>query len=396
MVLKFNRLVQTGLGIFIGLVSCLSFLTAAPTPDSATPIIPTPPKIAASSYILIDANSGKVLVSHNADEHRAPASLTKVMTGYILARELAQGNVKLDDKALISEKAWRTPGSRMFVKEGTEVSLDDLRKGMIIQSGNDASVAIAEHLAGGEDAFAQLMNAQAKQLGMDNTHFVDATGLSGKNQYTSATDMATLARALINNYPKFYTIYSKKSFTYNNIKQGNRNLLLYRDNSVDGVKTGHTDLAGYNLIASAKRDGMRLISVVMGTKSFQARANESQKLLNYGFRFYQTVKLYSTEQKVKTVDVWLGKKDKVNLGVAQDLYITIPRNSEKLISAKTQLSDLLKAPIVAGKNYGLLKVFYKDEEIKEVPLIAEQSIEQAGFMARLWGRIKLFFYRLVN
>ena len=270
----------------------------------AAPIIPSPPQLAAAGYLLVDADTGHVIVEHNSKQRLPPASLTKIMTSYIASSVIKLGTLRLEEEVNISEKAWRMEGSRMFIQEGTQVTVGDLLKGIIIQSGNDASVALAEHIAGAEDAFADVMNQQAQVLGMSDSHFMNATGLPDENHYTTASDLAKLTKALIVDYPEHYKLYSEKYFTFNDIRQPNRNQLLWRDKSVDGVKTGHTDAAGYCLVASAERDGMRLISVVMGTESEQARATESQKLLTYGFRYYETIRLYEASTSLKTVKVW--------------------------------------------------------------------------------------------
>ena len=284
-------------------------VNTVPTLPAQPVIIPAPPEVAASSYILIDAESGRVIMEKNADQPLPPASLTKMMTSYVVEYEAERGKIKYTDPVLISVNAWRTGGSKMFVREGTTVSVEDLLKGIIIQSGNDASVAIAEHIAGSESAFADIMNQDAKVLGMNNTHFVNATGLPAQNHYSSARDLAILAKALITHFPEQYKIYAEKYFTWNDIRQPNRNLLLWRDNTVDGLKTGHTDEAGYCLVASAVRDGMRMISVVLGTTSEEARARETQKLLSYGFRYFETHHLYSPGVTLQDAQVWKGAVD---------------------------------------------------------------------------------------
>jgi len=298
---------------------------AAGAAQAAAPIIPPPPDVAASSYLLIDADTKEVLVEHNIHEPLPPASLTKLMTSYIAAVELEAGRIKLTDQVPVSVKAWRTGGSKMFIREGTTVSLEDLLRGMIIQSGNDASVAIAEHIAGSEGAFADMMNQQAVVLGMENSHFVNATGLPEEDHYTTAWDLALLTRAMIEKHPEHYAMYSEPSFEYNDISQPNRNRLLLRDRTVDGVKTGHTEAAGYCLVASALRGNMRLISVVMGTASDEARMRESQKLLSYGFRYFETQRLYEAGVPLKTAELWYGEAEQIELGAAEDVYVTIPR-----------------------------------------------------------------------
>ena len=305
----------------------------ASLPVQAAKITPAPPQVAARAYIVMDADTGKVIMASREGERFPPASLTKMMTSYILEGELTKGNVSKNDLVPISVKAWRTPGSRMFIKEGTQVLLSDLLKGIIIQSGNDASVAVAEYIAGSESAFADMMNQHAALLGMQNSHFMNATGLPAEDHYSSAYDLALLAQAIIQKYPEQYGIYSEKYFTYNKIRQPNRNKLLWRDDSVDGLKTGHTDAAGFCLVASAKRDGMRLITVVMGTSSEEARAQESQKLLAYAFRYFRTHKLYDAGQVLETAKVWAGQQKQLKVGLQSAMAITIPRGEGEQLQA---------------------------------------------------------------
>lgn len=357
-------------------------------------MIPSPPQVEASGYILMDAASGQILVEHNAHEPLPPASLTKIMTDYIVARELHNGNLSLDEQVTISVNAWRMGGSKMFVREGTRVSVEDLLRGLIIQSGNDATVALAEHIAGGEDAFAELMNQQADRLGLKTSYFVNATGWPDERQVTSAYDMAVLTRALIRDFPENYAMYREKSFTYNNITQQNRNLLLWRDATVDGVKTGHTEAAGYCLVASAERDGMRLISVVMGTSSEQARARESQKLLNYGFRFFESYQAYGAGETLTTTRVWMGEKSEVALGLDERLMMTIPRGSHEQLDAAMTVHNDVTAPISQGQQLGTLTISLQGEVLLEKPLVALTDIEEAGFFKRMWHRLVRFFSNL--
>lgn len=357
-------------------------------------LIPAEPQIAATAYLVMDADTGKVIASKNADKPFAPASLTKMMTAYILEYELSKGNVGLEDLVLISEKAWRTQGSRMFIREGTQVRLGDLMKGIIIQSGNDASVAVAEHIAGSEPAFADLMNQHADLLGMKNTNFLNATGLPADGHESSAADLATLAKAIINDFPDLYSIYSEKYFTYNDIRQPNRNKLLWRDKTVDGMKTGYTDAAGYCLVASAKRDGMRLISVVLGTKDEEARARESQKLLSYAFRYYRTHKLYESGVMLNTTKVWSGLKDQLKIGINESLSVTIPRGQADKLQATMDVDRVIKAPIEKGQELGQVRVTLDGELVTEVPLVALEAIPEAGLLKRIWHAILLFFSSL--
>lgn len=371
--------------------------TVMATSSQAKVLIPAPPQLAASAWILLDANTGKVLVEHNSDEQLPPASLTKMMTSYIVASELQSGKVSEQDQVPISVTAWKMGGSKMFVREGTSVPLIDLLRGVIIQSGNDASVALAEYLAGSEGAFADVMNQQAELLGMSSTTYHNATGWPSEGHQTTARDLSLLARALIQHHPKQYGIYSEKYFEYNGINQPNRNRLLWRDSSVDGLKTGHTEAAGYCLVASAVRKGMRLVSVVMGTKSEEARAQESQKLLAYGFRYYETGKVYSAGDVIQeNTPVWYGVDDKVNLVVSEDVYVTIPRGAKDDLDAKILVDDIIEAPLLDKQELGRLSVSYEGEPVLDLPLVADHAIEEAGIFARLWDAISLFFRGLFS
>lgn len=376
--------------------TCVMLVLTIGQVQAASPMIPAAPQIAATAYLVMDADTGKVILESQSDERFAPASLTKMMTSYIVEYELNKGNVGLEDLVLVSENAWRTQGSRMFIREGTQVKLGDLLKGIIIQSGNDASVAVAEHIAGSESAFAGLMNQHARELGMTNTNFANATGLPAENHYSSAKDLAILAKAIIQKFPEHYGIYAEKYFTYNKIRQPNRNKLLWRDNTVDGIKTGHTEEAGYCLVASAKRDDMRLISVVMGTSSEEARAQESQKLLAYAFRHFRTHKLYSANESLSDVKVWGGQQDQVKLGLQEALAVTVPRGQAEQLQAIMDVDKVIKAPVVAGQEYGVVRVSLGDEEIATVPLVAMQDVEQGGLLKRIWHAIVLFFTGLIS
>lgn len=380
------------------LARCLAFfalVVLAPL-AAAAPAIPSPPQLAAKSFVLMDAASGEVLVQENGDQRLPPASLTKLMTAYIATLEINKGRISEQDMVTISEKAWRTGGSRMFVQVNTQVSVGDLLHGIIIQSGNDASVAIAEHIAGSEEAFADLMNAAATRLGMVNSHFVNATGLPNPEHYSSAHDMAILARAIIYEDPQHYAIYSQKEFFWNNIKQPNRNLLLWRDNTVDGLKTGHTEEAGYCLVASAQRDGMRLITSVFGTNSEQTRAAETQKLLTYGFRFFETRAFYQKGTVLAEPPVWKGTADKVRAGLGQDLTMTLPRGQADKLQASMTFEQQLVAPIEQGQVIGKVEVRLGDELVRSTDLIALDAVEEGGFFRRLWDSLRLFFFGLFN
>lgn len=357
-------------------------------------LIPAPPQVSASSYILMDATSGEVIVEHESYVQLPPASLTKMMTAYIVENEISQGNINLYDEVPISIKAWKTGGSKMFIKEGSKVILEDLLKGVIIQSGNDASIALAEYVAGSEDAFADVMNQQAVLLGMTNSSFMNATGLPDENHYSTAADLANLALAIINDFPDQYPLYSEKYFTYNNIRQPNRNRLLWRDKSVDGLKTGHTEEAGFCLVASAKRNNMRLISVVMGTSSENARAKETQKLLNYGFRYYQTHTLYTAGQSLSENKVWGGALDLVQLGLAKEVVVTIPRGHKDELDAEIVINQIIEAPVNVGQEFGRLVVKLDNKVIVDEPLVALEPVPEGGLFKRLWDMIKLFFIGL--
>ncbi len=362
----------------------------------AAALIPAPPAVAAKAYIVMDADTGEVIAAKNEDLPFAPASLTKMMTAYILEYELNKGNVSKNDLVLVSEKAWRTQGSRMFIREGTQVKLGDLMRGIIIQSGNDASVAVAEHIAGSETAFADLMNQHARLLGMKSSHFVNATGLPADDHLSTAHDLALLARAIIKDFPEHYGIYSEKYFTYNDIRQPNRNKLLWRDKTVDGIKTGYTDDAGYCLVASASREGMRVITVVLGTSSEDSRAQESQKLLSYAFRYYRTHQLYNAAEALSSSKVWAGINDKVMLGLDQPLAVTIPRGQADQLKAVMDLDRVIKAPVLKGQQYGNVKVTLNEQLVAEVPLVALNDVAEGGLLKRIWDSIVLFLVSLVS
>jgi D-alanyl-D-alanine carboxypeptidase (penicillin-binding protein 5/6) len=356
----------------------VSIALATPA-QAAQALVPQPPQLAASAYILIDAVTGKVIVEMNADQPLPPASLTKMMTAYMLAYEVAAGNVSLDDQVRISEKAWRTKGSRMFIQEGKFVKLEDLMRGIIIQSGNDASVAVAEHLAGSEEAFADLMNQHAIRLGMTQTHFRNATGLPAEGHQTTARDLAILARAIIRDYPEDYLVYAEKEFTFNDIRQPNRNKLLWRDSTVDGLKTGYTSAAGYCLVASAKKDGQRLISVVLGSSSTEARAQESQKIITYGMRFFETHALYDAKESLTKARVWGGAEDYMELLIERELAVTIPRGQAKYIKATIEVNNGIEAPVFAGDVLGKLVITLDTDVILERDLVASMDMLEGGF-----------------
>lgn len=361
---------------------------------SQSVLIPSPPQIAGSSYVLMDPGSGRILMEENSHERLPPASLTKMMTAYIVERELDEGRIAMSDMVPISVNAWKTEGSRTFVREGTQVSVEDLLRGVIIQSGNDASVALAEFVAGSEDAFVDIMNQQARLLGMKDTNFVNATGLPSPEHFSTAYDLAMLARSIINDYPENYPLYAEKHFTYNNIRQPNRNSLLWRDDSVDGLKTGHTEEAGYCLVASAKRNDSRLIAVVMGTGSSEARAQEIQKMLNYGFRYYESERLFRSGQELIEARVWGGQADRLSVGMTEDVYVTIPRGSRNDLESTVDLDSVIKAPIKVGDELGRVKVSYNGEVLVDQPVLALTEVPEGGFFKRIWDAIKLFFVQL--
>ena len=373
------------MSILLGVMLIPSLASAAPTP------IPAAPNLAARAFLLLDVNSGQILAEKNADKRMEPASLTKLMTAYIVFSELQAGTVSLSEEVLISERAWRMGGSKMFIEVNKRVSIELLLKGMIIQSGNDASVALAEHIAGSEDAFATLMNNYAQNLGMTDSHFVNATGMPNSKHYTTARDLAKLSRALINDFPDFYAWYSIRKFTYNNITQYNRNKLLWRDKYVDGLKTGHTESAGYCLISSAERDSMRLLSVVLGTRSEDARAQESQKLINYGFRFFETRPPYTANTPLATTRVWQGSVEELALGLTSDLYITIPRGRYNKLDAKMNINDMIMAPVRKGQQLGNVDITLEGEEVASRPLIGLHDVPAGDFLQRMSDKVMLMF-----
>ncbi len=371
-------------------------LIIAPAAWAADQMMPAPPQLAAKSYVLMEASSGNVLVENNGDQRLPPASLTKLMTAYIATLEIRRGQIGENDPVTVSENAWRTGGSRMFIKVGTQVSVSDLLHGIIIQSGNDASVALAEHIAGSEDAFADMMNTTAGKLGMTNSHFMNPTGLPNPEHYSTAHDMAVLARAIIHEDPAHYAIYSQKEFFWNNIKQPNRNLLLWRDKTVDGLKTGHTEEAGYCMVSSAVRDGMRLIAVVFGTNSEQARAAETQKLLTYGFRFYETQTFYQKGTELAKAPVWKGDIREIKAGLAEDLTMTLPKGQLKNLAASMTMNPQLTAPIAKGDVIGKVEVKNGDKIVQTTELIALDDVQEGGIFRRVWDSVRLFFYGLFN
>ncbi len=365
----------------------------------AAAIVPAPPQIAAKAYLLVDAASGAVLAESNADMPLPPASLTKMMTSYILAKEIHEGRVAETDMVTVSENAWsQNPifagSSLMWIEPGMEVSIADLQRGIIISSGNDATVAVAEHLAGSEAVFADMMNAHAEKLGMVDTYYVNSHGLPHPDHVTTARDLATLAKAMINEHPEHYAIYKERDFTYNDIKQYNRNTLLAEDPTVDGMKTGHTEEAGYCLVASAERRGMRLISVVMGTSSTRARKNETRSLLNYGFRFFETSTQFEAGQELEKPRVWKGAIDQVSVGILDETVLTLPRGKKKHLATSVELDPQIIAPLAVGDEVGTVVLSLDGETVFRGPVVALETVEPGGFFARLWDAILMWIASL--
>lgn len=359
---------------------------------------PSPPELENKAYILVDFDTGTVLAEKNSHERLAPASLTKMMTSYIVEQSLASGRLKETDPVFVSDHAWchgSSEESCMYLPLHSQASVIDMLRGIIIQSGNDASEAIAEHIAGTEPAFAELMNQQAARLGMRDTHFMNATGLPDPEHKTSAYDMAILARAIIHDSANYYPIYAEKTFTFHNIKQGNRNPLLYTDPTVDGLKTGHTEEAGYCLVASSKRGGTRLIAVLMGMPTMQARADQTRALLAWGFANFENVKPYASGTVLGTPRVWFGKAEQVKAGLQNDVALTLPRGEQNRLQAAIQLQPELKAPLAKGQAVGTLTLTLDGKTVASQPIVALEPVEEAGFFARLWDHIKLFFNKLL-
>lgn len=388
--------VLTGWRKAIVLLSVTALAMTSALPAAAQTIMPRAPDIAGSSYILLDAVTGHVIMESNSQEALPPASLTKMMTAYIAEVEIDNGNMSYDDMVFISEKAWRTQGSKTFVDVNSYVRVEDLLRGIIIQSGNDASVAMAEHIAGSEEAFADLMNQHARALGMENSYFVNSSGLDadGNTNLMSARDLATLARVKIMEHPVHYAMYSEREFTFNGITQANRNTLLFRDPTVDGMKTGWTTPAGYCLVASAERDGMRLISVVMGTANEEARAIETQKMLSYGFRFFETHKLYDAGEVISNARVWSGKDNSVELGIADEVLITIPRGRADDLVATLDTEETIRGGFEAGQVMGQVQITLDDDVLFSGEVIAINGVERGGLLKRLIDALTLFFMGL--
>lgn len=371
--------------LFVLLFSYLTAATAAPS------LIPAPPRVNAKAYLLIDHNSGHILAEKNADKQIEPASLTKLMTAYVVLFEIERGGISLEDEVKISKKAWKMRGSRMFIEVNTMVSVSELLKGLIVQSGNDAAVALAEYTASNESSFVELMNQHAERLGLNSTHFNNSTGWPDKNHYTTARDLAKLSHAIINDFPEHYSWYKIKRYTYNNIPQDNRNRLLWLDERVDGLKTGHTEAAGYCLISSAKDNSMRLISIVTGTNSDDARIAASRKLLNYGFRFFETHLLHKANTEITNIRVWKGEEEQLSLGITQDLYVTTPKGLRKKIKNNIKVEAMIEAPVKEGQAYGQINIKLRDKQIASQNLVAMSSIHEGGVWRKLVDNIQLMF-----
>ncbi|RLA47386.1 MAG: serine-type D-Ala-D-Ala carboxypeptidase [Gammaproteobacteria bacterium] len=374
---------------FVLLLAFTAFVTQAAT------IVPSPPQVSAKAYFLVDARSGAVLAEHNADMPLPPASLTKMMTSYVLAKEITEGRISESEMVTVSENAWsQNPvfngSSLMWIEPGKDVSIEDLQRGIIISSGNDATVAVAEHLAGSEAVFAEMMNTNAEKLGMVDTYYVNSHGLPHPDHMTTARDLAILAKAMINDHPDQYAIYKEREFTYNNIRQYNRNTLMSEDPTVDGLKTGHTEAAGYCLVASAERRGMRLISVVMGTSSTRARKNETRSLLNYGFRFYETSTLFEPMTELEKPRIWKGQEDYVSVGLLEETVLTLPRGKKKHLVTTVAVNDELVAPLAKGDAVGTVTLSLDGETVFHAPVVALVAVEPGGFFARLWDMILMW------
>lgn len=380
--------------LFLPLLT-LALLTPSWTTAQAQ-AIPPPPQVPVRAYVLMDYQSGNLLANVKGDERMEPASITKLMTAYVIYKALKSAKIRLNDQVTISEKAWRTPGSKMFIKVGSQVSVEDLLMGMVVQSGNDATVALAEHVAGSEETFAKLMNQEAERLGLKNSHFTNAPGLPDPNHYMSARDIAVLTQALIQDFPDQYARYSIRSFKYNNIEQQNRNRLLLTDSSVDGVKTGHTESAGYCLVSSARRNDTRLIGVVLGADKERDRFQASQALLNYGFSFFESRKLYDANTPIVTARIWKGQGNELPLGVTHALYVTVPKGQAPQVSTTTTVQPKIVAPARKDQPFGDIVVKLGDQEVSKTSLVALQEVPESGWFGRMIDSILMFFYFLFN
>jgi len=357
--------------------------------------IPDPPSLNAKNYILMDSISGRILAEKGADEQIEPASITKIMTGYVAADQAEKGFISLSDEVLISENCWRKQGSKMFIREGTRVEMSDLMKGMVIQSGNDASCAIAEHVAASEEGFVQLMNVYAREMGLENTQFRNESGWPDPDHYSSARDLAILSTNLINKFPEHYALYKEKYFTFNEIKQRNRNSLLWQDDSIDGIKTGHTESAGYCLVSSGVRNDTRLIAVTIRSSSEKARLTDNRRLLDYGFRYFRTKKILTSDVSLLEEQVWGGEKEQVNLSSVEDLYLTLSPRDFQRVESKITLNDYLQAPINKGQVVGKIDLLLDGESLATIDAISMEEVNSLGFFGRAWSNIKLLTYRFL-
>ncbi len=376
---------------FASLAYLFAIVAATAAAQTVTPAAVPPPAIAAKSYLLVDVLSGQSLVAQNADELREPASLTKLMTAYLVFGALRDKQLLPSQMVTVSQKAWRAEGSRMFIDPKKAVSVDELLHGEIVQSGNDAAIALAEAVAGSEEGFVARMNQEAARLGMKHTRFVNATGLPSPQQASTAADLALIAMAIIRDFPEYYPLYALKEYRYNNITQSNRNRLLWTDPFVDGMKTGFTEAAGYCLIATAKRGPRRLLSVVMGAGSDAARASESQKLLNYGFQFYDTIQLYQNGQTISTLRVWKGATNSVPVGFVADQYVTLPKSQAQNLKLAVEAVEPLVAPVARGQSVGAVDVTLEGKPVGQYPLVALDDVAPAGLLGRLWDTVRLWF-----
>ena len=373
------------------LLRCTALIVSALIPLSATAEVIPPPQVDARAWLLVDHESGKVLAESRPDERVEPASLTKLMTAYLTFKALKNNQLKPNQVVPVSVKAWKTGGSKMFIAPDKPVTVDELLRGMIIQSGNDACVALAEAIAGSEEAFAQMMTREAQRLGLTGTAYRNSTGLTEEGHYTTARDLALLARAMIHDFPEYYPLYSTLDYTYNNIKQGNRNRLMTMDASVDGIKTGHTDAAGWCLVSSAKRDGRRVLSVLLGAPSENGRIESSRSLINYAFNAYENVKLAAAGESLAQPAVYKGAAASVSLGVAADALHTVPRGQGAKLAREIVVVTPVIAPIAAGQPLGTLKVTLDGQPVGEYPLVAQTAVEEGGFFRRIWDTLRLWF-----
>ncbi|MBE19933.1 MAG: serine-type D-Ala-D-Ala carboxypeptidase [Gammaproteobacteria bacterium] len=380
------------ISFLVSFILVFSFLNL----EAEESFIPDPPSLTAKNYLLIDAYTNKVLAELNAEEKIEPASITKIMTGYVVSDQIKGGFISLDDEVLISEECWRRGGSRMFIQQGTKVSLLDLIKGMVIQSGNDASCAIAEHVAGSENNFVDLMMRYAEQLGLRNTNFINATGWPDNDHYSSAEDIAKISSLLINNFPEHYSLYKEKWFTFNDIRQRNRNALLWQDDSIDGLKTGHTESAGYCLVSSGVKNNTRLIAVTLNSSSEKTRLTDNRRLLDYGFRYYRTQKIISRNQSIKEAQVWGGVKEFVGLSPVKDFYLTLPLRDFKKIEPSVILNSHLQAPLEENEVVGKIIFNLGEEEVGSIELMTLEGVEGLGFFGSAWSNIKLLVYRFLR